>query len=316
MGVGFFLELFLNVCAPIFVVVGLGWVLDRKFRLHLESLVKLNIYLMVPAFIFCRVLDTELEGGEAVKIVGFTLGTILSMFVVSAVLGRVLKLSEQRKKALSLGTMFYNCGNYGLPLVTLAFGHEGAAVQVYVLATMNVATFTIGLFLSQEKGEVGEVGRHWKTLMKVLRQPTLYALAAGIICRWMGWEVQRVLWLWQPLDLLQSGLIGFALVTLGVQMSQTSPEPFRAPLWGALVTRLIGGPLVALALVKLLGFPPMVMASLILAAGAPTAVNTALLAHEFKGDVSFATSAVYYSTIFSMLTTTVTLALLKGWVGE
>ncbi|TLD70823.1 AEC family transporter [Phragmitibacter flavus] len=308
----FLFELFLNVCAPIFVVVGLGWVLDRKFRLHLETLVKLNIYLLVPAFIFCRVLDTELGEGEALKIVGFTMATIFAMFVASAVLGRLLGLNEQRKRALGLATMFYNCGNYGLPLVTLAFGHEGAAVQVYVLATMNVATFTIGLFLAQKKGEVGDVGQHWRTLMKVLRQPTLYALMAGMLCRWMGWRVQEVNWLWQPLDLLQSGLIGFALVTLGVQMSQTRPEPFRAPLWAALGTRLVMGPLVAVGLVNVLGFSPLVAGSLILAAGAPTAVNTALLAHEFEGDVSFATSAVYYSTIFSMVTTTVTLALLKG----
>lgn len=315
MGLGFLLELFVQVCAPIFVVVGLGWVLDRKFHLHLESMVKLNIYLLVPAFIFCRVLDTELEGGEAVKIVVFTLGTIGCMYVCSVGLGWWLGLGEQRRRALSLGTMFYNCGNFGLPLVTLAFGHEGAAVQVYVLATMNVATFTIGLFLSQESGGAGEVGRHWRTLMKVLRQPTLYALGAGVVCRGMGWRVQEVGWLWEPLDLLQACLIGFALVTLGVQMSQTRPEPFRAPLWAALVTRLVGGPLFGLVLAKGLGLPSMVVASLVLAAGAPTAVNTALLAHEFKGDVSFATSAVYYSTLFSMVTTTLSLAVLKGWLG-
>ena len=185
---------------------------------------------------------------------------------------------------------------------------------MYVLATMNVATFTIGLFLSQKVGD-GEVRSHWRTLLKVLRQPTLYAMGAGILCRMLAWPVQNINWLWQPLELLQAGLIGFALLTLGVQMSQTRPEPFRAPLWGALGVRLIGGPLCAILLTKLLSFPPMVSASLILAAGAPTAVNTALLAHEFEGDVSFATSAVYYSTLFSMLTTTITLALLKIWTG-
>jgi predicted permease len=63
-----------------------------------------------------------------------------------------------------------------------------------------------------------------------------------------------------------------------------------------------------------MGFPPAVAAALVLAAGAPTAVNTALLAHEFGGDVSFATSAVYYTTVISLLTTTINLALLKVWI--
>jgi predicted permease len=209
--------------------------------------------------------------------------------------------------------MFYNCGNYGLPLVTLAFGREGAAVQVYMLATMNVATFTVGLFLAQQRGE--SPGSHWVALMKVLRQPTLYAVAAGALCRVFSIPIKEVAWIWQPLELLAAGLIGFALVTLGVQMSQTKPAPFRAALWSAISIRLVLGPLLAVALAWLFGFSSTVTASLILATGAPTAVNTALLAHEFGGDVSFATSAVYYSTLFSLVTTTANLALLRYWLG-
>jgi hypothetical protein len=307
-----FFDLFLNVCAPIFFVVGLGWLLDRKFRLHLETLVKLNIYLLVPAFIFTRVLDTELSGTQALRIVGFTMGTIACLFVCATGAAWALKMQGGQRQALRLATMFYNCGNYGLPLVTLAFGHEGAAVQVYVLATMNVATFTLGLFLAQERGE--KTGGHWRALNGMLRQPTLYALAAGVLCKVGAVPVQSVTWIWQPLDLLQAALVGFALLTLGVQMSQTTPAPFRAPLWAALGIRLVCGPLLALLLVKGMGFSPQVSAALVLAAGAPTAVNTALLAHEFGGDVSFATSAVYYSTLFSLVTTTITLTLLKLWL--
>jgi predicted permease len=307
-----FFDIFLDVCAPIFFVVGLGWLLDRKFRLHLETLIKLNIYLLVPAFIFARVVDTELSGGEALRIVAFTAGTIATMFLCSSLASWVLRLPSQQKQAMSLATMFYNCGNYGLPLVTLAFGHAGAAVQVYVLATMNVATFTVGLFLAQERGE--KPGAHKRALAKMLRQPTLYALLAGVITRSTGWQVQQINFLWQPLDLLQSALVGIALFTLGVQMSQTKPAPFAAPLWSALGIRLVLAPLLALGLTMLFEFPKPVAAALVLVAGAPTAVNTALLAHEFGGDVSFATSAVYYSTLFSMVTTTLNLMLLRMWL--
>lgn len=307
-----FIQMFLTVCAPIFLVVGTGWLMDRKFKLHLESMVKLNIYLLVPAFIFAHVVNSELKGGDAWRIVAFTLATVGLMFVCSMIASRALKMEAQQRQALSLATMFYNCGNYGLPLVTLAFGHEGAEVQVYVLATMNVATFTVGLFLAQERGETP--GSHWRALNAMLRQPTIYALLAGAACKALGWEITKITWLWQPVDLLQSALVGFALLTLGVQMSQTKPAPFRAPLWAAIVIRLVLGPLLALMLAKLMGFPPTVAASLVLAVGAPTAVNTALLAHEFGGDVSFATSAVYYSTLISLATTTVNLMLLKMWL--
>lgn len=307
------IHIFADVCLPIFIAVGAGWLMDRRFRLHLESLVKLNIYLMVPAFIFSRVTDTELSGHDALRIVAFTATMIALMFVCSFIAGRALRLGAAQKQALSLATMFYNSGNYGLPLVTLAFGHEAAAVQVYVLATMNVATFTVGLFLAQHKGDAP--GKHWRALMKVLRQPTLYAVCAGAICKAFEWPVQDIKWLWQPLQLLANCLIGFALVTLGVQMSQTKPAPFRAPLWSAIGIRLFLAPFLAFALSIAFGFSREASASLILAAGAPTAVNTALLAHEFGGDTPFATSAVYYTTLLSLFTTTANLAVLRWWLG-
>ncbi len=308
-----FIHIFAEVCLPIFISVGLGWMLDRKFRLHLESMVKLNIYLMVPAFIFTRIMETELSGQESMRIVAFTCAMIALMFVCSFIAGRVFKFAAAQKQALSLATMFYNCGNFGLPLVTLAFGHAAVAVQIYVLVTMNVATFTVGLFLAQSHGDAP--GKHRRALFSVLRQPTLYAVGAGLLCRGLSLHVQSVTWLWQPMELLSAGLIGFALVTLGVQMSQTKPAAFHAPLWSAISIRLVLSPILAALLAMAFGFSPQASASLILAAGAPTAVNTALLAHEFGGDVSFATSAVYYSTLFSLLTTTVNLAVLRMWLG-
>jgi predicted permease len=308
-----FFRILLDVCAPIFLIVGAGWLMDRKFKLHLETLVKLNIYLMVPAFIFTRMVSAELGGTEALRIAGFTLGTIALMFAGSVIAAKLFRVRPAERQALSLATMFYNCGNYGLPLVTLAFGNQAAAVQIFVLATMNISTYTVGLFLAQAHGD--SPGKHRRALMRVLRQPTIYALLAGLSCRGLGLEVQDWIWLWQPFDLIQAGLIGFALVTLGVQMSQTKPAAFRAPLWSAIVLRLLISPALAVLLVMAFGFSREVSASLILAAAAPTAVNTALLAHEFGGDVSFATSAVYYSTLISLLTTPALVYALKLWLG-
>lgn len=307
-----FFRILLDVCVPIFSIVGAGWLMDRKFKLHLETLVKLNIYLMVPAFIFTRMVSAELGGAEALRIAGFTLGTIALMFIGSLLAGRIFRMPRRERQALSLAAMFYNCGNYGLPLVTLAFGSQAAAVQIFVLATMNISTYTVGLFLAQSHGETA--GMHRRALMKMLRQPTLYAMFAGLACRGLGVPVQEAIWLWMPFDLIQSGLIGFALVTLGVQMSQTTPAPFRAPLWSAILLRLVISPALALLLVMAFGFSREVSAALILAAAAPTAVNTALLAHEFGGDVSFSTSAVYYSTLFSLITTPALVYALKLWL--
>ena len=148
-------SIFLQVCLPLMLVVGVGFFMDRRFKLNLESLVKLNLYVMVPAFIFARLLDTPMAGHEAGRIMLAAFSTLMLCGVVSFFVGRALHLNGAAQKAHSLASMLGNCGNFGLPLVTLAFGKEAAAVQVYVLVTMNVSTFTVGLFLANADARGG-----------------------------------------------------------------------------------------------------------------------------------------------------------------
>jgi malate permease and related proteins len=53
-----FCTVFTHVLLPILVMLGCGWVIDRRFHLDLGTLVKLNIYLVVPAFIFHQVVTS------------------------------------------------------------------------------------------------------------------------------------------------------------------------------------------------------------------------------------------------------------------
>jgi predicted permease len=305
--------LFAHICLPLVVVVGAGWFMDRRFHLNLESLVKLNLYLMVPAFVFVHLLDTPMAGAAASKIVITAFSTLLLCGVVSYLVGRVLKLKAAAQKAHALASMLGNCGNFGLPLVTLAFGKEAAAVQVFVLVTMNVSTFTVGLFLANADAG-GGWRAHLRTLSATLRQPAIYAVATALACKSLELDVAHYTWLWEPLQMLSNSLIGFALITLGVQLSQTTPAPLQAPLVTALAIRLLIAPCLAFGLTQLVSFPKAIAAVIILTAGAPTAVNSALLAHEFGGDRHFATASVYYSTLFSMITVTLNLAILRLWM--
>lgn len=308
-------SIFVQVCLPLALVAGLGVVMDRKFHLNLESLVKLNLYLMVPAFIFVRLLDTPLVGGGEGWIMLAAFSTLLLCGVGSFLIGRILKLDNAAQKAHALASMLGNCGNFGLPLVTLAFGESAAAVQVYVLVTMNVSTFTVGLFLANAEA-TGGWRSHLRALNATLRQPAIYAVTAAALCRLLGLDAQSIPWLWSPLEMLANALIGFALVTLGVQLSQTRPAPLGPPLISCLAVRLLVAPVIAFAITCWMNFPKDIAAVIILTAGAPTAVNSALLAHEFGGDRRFATASVYYSTLLSMVTVTVCLALLKLWMAQ
>ncbi len=308
-----FLEIFRDICLPILILMGFGWVLDRRFALDLNALVKLNIYLFVPVFIFVRLSSSDLGGSEALWVVFFTLCIIGAMALGSWLISRVRRDDESERTAMQLSTMFYNSGNWGIPLMTLAFTELGPVVQVFVLATMNITTFSIGLFLASSHLDKG--GPFWRKFLPMLRQPSIYAIVSALIVRRFEIPVQDVQFLWKPLEYTAAGLVAFALITLGVQLSKTRPPAVAGRVAWALGLRLLGGPLIAIGLTYLFKFSGEMTAILIVGAASPTAVNTALLAHEFKADSRFAAAIVFYSTLIAGFIVALLLFGIKsGWI--
>lgn len=299
-------NVFSQVLLPVVAMFGLGWLLDRRFRLDLDTCVKLNIYLFVPAFMFVNVVKSDLSGSMALRVIGYTACIIASMFFLGALIGRLVGYNREQLRSMQIAAMFYNSANYGIPLMTLAFPQVGAVFQVFIVLVQNVSCFTVGLFLANSAHRTG-----WRALLPMLRQASLWAIFAAILVRLGHVPVQQWRWLWVPLHYFSDGLVAMALVTLGVQLSKTEHrQPFGRISW-ALALRLLIAPLLGWALVPLFGFTGETARIMIVSTSFPTAVNTALLAHEFKADSHFAAAAVFYSTMASMFTVTLLVALVR-----
>ncbi|MCB1096566.1 MAG: AEC family transporter [Verrucomicrobiae bacterium] len=305
-------QIFVTICLPLFILMGVGWLLDRKFTLDLSTLVKLNIYVLVPCFIFVRVYSSKVVMSTAAPVFLFTLTVLACLLMLSVLVS--LRQSAAQRKTLMLA-MFYNCGNYGIPLTALAFGPQATEIQVFALLAMNISTFSLGMLIAASQGKdkpsADAPNRQPRApWLLILRQPSIYAISLAFLLKPMELDIASISWLWTPLSYTADALIGFALLTLGVQLSKTRPSKLRGPVSCALLLKLAIAPLIAWPLTMLFGFEPETARILIAGAAAPTAINTALLAHEFDGDSQFAASAVFYSTLASVVTVSVVLALL------
>src|SRR6185437_16473978 len=156
--------------------------------------------------------------------------------------------------AIALTVMFYNSGNYGLPLAKLAFPgtehvasasiaptKDGGAVQTFVALTQNVLTFTVGLWItSMASGRRGFHG-FWH----IVRLPFLPTVAVALLGRWWlrsdaGHHLPVLIA--QTSRYLSDGLIPVALVTLGAQLAASPRWPRWRPVSVVLLLRLIFGP--------------------------------------------------------------------------
>jgi len=316
----------LGILTPILLMVACGVVLRWKFRLDLGTLSKLNIYLFVPAFVFEKVSTSTLTWGSMGGIVAITVLQVLTLGLVVAGIGKALRVQRKTLAAVALAVMFYNSGNYGLPLADLAFSRDGAAVQAFVVLSQNVLTFTVGLAIAVWAGSGGFA----KGILTLLRLPVLPTLVAALSAKWWmsldppNHQLPRALM--DTARYIANGMVPIALVTLGAQLASNPRWPRWRPIALVLVLRLVFGPIQMIGLLwglhrlavwqgggvwGSMDLWPWPAQLLCLTAAVPTAVNTLLLTMELDGDADLAADCVFWTTVFSCVTIAAWLVAIK-----
>jgi hypothetical protein len=322
---GLVLTILLDIISPILLMVILGALLRWRFKLDLGTLSKINIYLFVPAFVFHKVSTSTLSWSEMGGVLAVTTIQVAILGALVWGVGRMLGISAKTLSAIAMAVMFYNSGNFGLPLAELAYpkdppgapGRDAAAVQAFVLLAQNVLTFTVGLAIAG----FAEHGISSKSVWRIVRLPVLPTLAAAMLARWwIGMDASHHLpaMIEKAAGYLANGLVPIALVTLGAQLASRPRWPRWKPVSMVLVLRLLYAPVqmaVMLAGLHWLGISALDLWGshgwpaelLILTASVPTAVNTLLLTLELDGDADLAADCVFWTTVFSAGTIT-------GWL--
>ena len=305
-----FLSIILNSILPIFILIFLGFFVDKKFKLDTNTLTKINFYLYVPAFSFVLIFTTDISS-DLLRVVLLHVMLLAISFYAGAGIGSLLKLPMKTKKAFENALMFCNSGNIGVSLITLVFSNppfteNGGApylqialsVQVMALLVQNLSINTLGFINSGGEGMTLKKG-----IIHVFKMPTLYTVTFAILFKFLPFDFKTTP-LWPALENLRSGLVSIALVTLGVQLSKTKINFKNKLPYLAVFLRLVGGPAIAFFLIKLFGFSGAFAQAVFISSATPTAVNTALVSAECKGDSEFAVQTVTLSTLLSAVTLT------------
>jgi predicted permease len=200
--------------------------------------------------------------------------------------------------------MFSNSGNYALPVALFAFGREALAYASVYFVASAVVTYTVGVGVAASGH-----GHVWRSLAGIVRVPALWAVAAaGLI---MATHTIVPLAVMRPITLLSEAAIPVMLLILGIQLERAAMPDRPAAVGVAVALSLLVGPLAGIGLTMLLGLTGLARQVAIVGASMPAAVITTVLALEFDLDPSFATGAVFLSTLLSPFTLVWLIAYLK-----
>ena len=306
-----FLSILLNSIIPIYILIALGWILDKAFKMDMNTLIKINFYLFIPAFLFVNLLTTDITA-NLVGVLALTVLLVAVGYAMGAGVAKLLKMPKKTARVFENTLMFNNSGTVGVSLIALVYSgrpfvsggdtqllEAALSVQIIVMMAQNLCQNTIGVLNSG-----GDDATIREGLKRVVRLPVLYTIAAALLFKLLPLDL-TVSPIWPALTHLRNGLISVVLITLGAQLSKTRFD-FKAktPYFTSLL-KLIVCPMAAYVLIKLFGFTGVTAQASFILASTPVAVNTALLAQECKGDVEFAAQSVFISTLMSAVTMTI-----------
>jgi predicted permease len=296
------IEVARDVLAPIFIVVALSFWLDRRLSIDPGSLSRLVIYLFSPALVFNSLANSSLSGGEAEQLVGVAVVMSFMVAGLAWLIARGQRFNPKMESAFIMSATLINAGNYGIPLNRFAFGAAGESRAVIFYVATAFMAYTVGVFIASRGTRPAR-----EALRNVFYVPLLYAAVLGVLFNM--WNVRLPVSLDRSVNLLSDAAIPAMLVVLGIQLSRASMRGQIRPILMASSLRLLAGPLLAFGLVLLFGMSGLARQVSIVQAGMPTAVATGVLATEFGSDAEFATATILVSTVLSMATLSVLLAL-------
>lgn len=316
------LHIFMTTVAPILLLVLIGYFMDKKFHMDLDTLSKINFYVVSPAFLFTNTYSYTVSA-ESAQVVWLTIIGFAATWIASMIFEKALGLSREKSGIFRNAVLFNNCGNIGVPLIVFIYSNEpflqdgnpvwlqaAIAIQIIVFVWQNIVTNSFGFYFAGQ----GKMSRA-DAVKLVFKMPIIYALAGALICNFGQIPVDETFF-WPVLTNVSNALVMVALFTLGVQLARTPFNFFtRDVIWGSAV-RLIAGPLVAWLVIwsyELIAGPvsQLVMQVLVISAAVPSGVTTALIAGVLKIEAEYATQLVVASTVFSAITLPIVIMLVK-----
>ncbi len=308
----------LTAVAPVFVVIGAGWIIRRIGVLTEEadaSLLRLIVNLLYP----CLILDTILGNPALEKpgnvllapVVGFA--TVVLGYAVCYVAAPLFGAREPRqRRTFAFTTGLYNYGYLALPIAQSRFGKETSGVLFIHNLGVEIALWTCGIMLISG----AKRGGGWR---QVFNGPVVAILCAALL-HFAGartWMPDVVL---TAVHSLGATAIPIGLILTGAtfadQMKELAIRSTVLPTIGACFLRLAILPVLMLAIARWLPCPVELRNVMIIQAAMPCAVIPVILAKHYGGDAGAALRIILFTSALGLLTIPFWLQLGLKWVGN
>lgn len=264
---------------------------------------RLNYFILFPALLFSSLATAPLDNPALPRLALAVLFALGGAWLALLLVRRLRGWPAARFGAFSQGILRFNT-YLGLAVVGSLHGQAGLVLAALLLALMVPAVNVLSIWSLTAERSVSVRS----LLLPVLKNPLILACLAGILVNLAGIGLpggsDRLL------GLLAAASLPLGLLCVGAALRPQELAGEQAALLCNCGLRLLGMPLLALAVARLLQLPALESAVLVLFFALPTAPTAYVLTRQLGGDGQLMAGLITLQTLLSGLSLFVVLALL------
>lgn len=285
----------------LFMMIG-AWLYrtDRLTKAGSKDLGNVLIYVIMP----CVVLNAYMTEFSRERLTGllWAFGLSVAALLLAMLVSHVI---FKKHPIENFGTAFSNAGFMGIPLVSAVLGTEAVFYTSAFVALLNILQWTYGVFvITRDRRQI--------SVKKILTNPVLISLAAGIVLFLLPIELPGVLT--GTVSSIAAMNAPVAMISLGTYLAQTRLKELFTDKTAYLSTlvRLLVIPLLTLALLWLVPAEYMSLKlAVLIVAITPVGSNVAIFAQIHNQNYTQAVKSVCLSTLCSIVTMPLLVALAR-----
>lgn len=296
----------------LFILIFLGFFIGKREVIRKDCIPDLSRFVVsvtMPVTIFCSMVQQEGRDllGQIWQIMLMAFIFHIATWLLGMLIVKALHIPERERGIWIFNFMFSNNGFMGFPLALSIFGNTGLFLMAAANVVSNLLIFSVGLKMVTKYYPVKEK----ISLKKMLVNNINISVVIGFIFYLA--QIHLPDSAMKLLDYISNITAGLSMIVVGLSLSRMNlKEVFQnRKMFLMVVFRLLIIPLLVIAVFKVLPIqvPQMLYVIVLLMAALPSASAQTMLTEQYGTNTQDAGRAVFLTTLFSVVTIPVVMAI-------
>jgi len=293
----------IDVISPLILVGLVGFISTKTkclSKVQIETLTKFAFNLCIPAFLFQKLVNTDLANLD-IKIYAAFYLPVLFIYFFAGIVNYYFHQNHQKDTAASaifaLAASYSNNVIVGIPVVMMVLGEQALAIVFLIVSLHSAMLFGICSALTSKAASF-----NWLSFIKqTFYNPLIIAILSGFIFNLLS--INLPYFIDESLSLIGRPAISLALFILGASLTFYHIKDEIKFICFATILKLMVLPLmVYLSTRYVFNFEQMTVTTLVILSSCPTGVNAYLIAKQQTQHQQTVAGTVVATTISSIIT--------------